>query len=83
VKREAGIGTIAVGLILDPAHAERILQAGEADIVAIGREALVNPSWPQMAEMALGRPMIEALDGWPHQYGWWLKFRERILDELR
>jgi len=83
VKRAAGIGTIAVGLIVDPHHAERILQAGEADLIAIGREALVNPSWPQMAEVALGRPMIEALDDWPHQYGWWLKFRERILEGLR
>jgi 2,4-dienoyl-CoA reductase-like NADH-dependent reductase (Old Yellow Enzyme family) len=83
VKRETGIGTIAVGLILDPHHAERILRAGEADLIAIGREALVNPSWPQMAEVALGRPMGEALDDWPHQYGWWLKFRERILEGLR
>ena len=83
VKREAGIMTIAVGLIVDPRHAEQILQDGDADIIAIGREALVNPCWPQQAEVALGRPMIDALDDWPHQYGWWLKFRERTLAELR
>jgi len=83
IRREAGIGTIAVGLIVDPHHAERILRNGEADIIAIGREALVNPCWPQMAEVALGRPMMEALDDWPHQYAWWLRFRERTLAELR
>jgi len=83
VRREAEIATIAVGLILDPHHAEQILQEGSADIIAIGREALVNPSWPQMAEVALGRPMVEALDGWPVQYAWWLKVRERILAQVR
>jgi 2,4-dienoyl-CoA reductase-like NADH-dependent reductase (Old Yellow Enzyme family) len=83
IRREAGIGTIAVGLIVEPEHAERVLRDGHADIVAIGREALVNPSWPKMAEVALGRPMMEALDDWPRQYGWWLKFRERTLAALR
>jgi 2,4-dienoyl-CoA reductase-like NADH-dependent reductase (Old Yellow Enzyme family) len=83
VRRETGMATIAVGLIVDPHHAERILQNGEADIIAIGREALVNPCWPQMAEIALGRPMMEALDDWPVQYAWWLKFRERTIAELR
>lgn len=83
IRREAGLATIAVGLIVDPDHAERILAEGDADLIAIGREALVNPSWPQMAEVALGRPMIEALNDWPRQYGWWLKFRERTLATMR
>ena len=83
VRREAGIKTIGVGLILDPHHAEQILQDGGCDIIAIGREALVNPCWPQMAEVALGRPTIQALDHWPVQYGWWLKHRERALQQIR
>ncbi|MFK7944623.1 MAG: NADH:flavin oxidoreductase/NADH oxidase [Paracoccaceae bacterium] len=83
IKRETEMATIAVGLILDPHHAEQILQAGEADIIAIGREALVNPMWPLHAEAALGRPMVDALDDWPKQYGWWLKFRERTLEDMR
>ena len=83
IRRETGMATIGVGLILDPHHAEEILQSGDCDIIAIGREALVNPCWPQMAETALGRPQMEAYDDWPRQYGWWLKFRERTLAELR
>lgn len=83
VRREAGIGTIAVGLILDPHHAEDILRQGQADLIAIGREALVNPSWPQMAEIALGRDSLDALADWPRPYGWWLAIRENQLREIR
>ena len=83
VKREAGVLSIAVGLIVDPNHAEHILKSGDADIVAIGREALVNPCWPQMAEIALGRRPADAMDDWLIQYGWWLKHRERSLEQVR
>ncbi|MEZ5852307.1 MAG: NADH:flavin oxidoreductase/NADH oxidase [Hyphomicrobiaceae bacterium] len=83
VRKEAELMSIAVGLILDPHHAEDILQRGDADIVAIGREALVNPVWPQMAEIALGRKPSDAMDDWPVQYGWWLKHRERALEQVR
>lgn len=83
VRREAGIKTMAVGLIVEPAHAEEILQNEQADLIAIAREALANPCWPQMAEVALGRPMVEALDDWTVQYGWWLKLRERTIADIR
>lgn len=82
VRREAGIKSLAVGLIIDPKHAEEILQSGGADLVAIAREALVNPCWPQMAEIALGRSPSDAMDDWTIQYGWWLKHRERSLDQI-
>jgi 2,4-dienoyl-CoA reductase-like NADH-dependent reductase (Old Yellow Enzyme family) len=59
------------------------VQTGKADLVAIGREALVNPSWPQMAEIALGRAPSDAMDDWPVQYGWWLKHREAALAQVR
>ncbi len=83
VRREAGIMSMAVGLIVEPKFAESILQKGQADLVAIAREALVNPCWPQMAEIALGRKAVEAMDDWPVQYGWWLKHREWTLERLR
>jgi len=83
VRREAGIKSMAVGLIVDPFVAEDILQKGQADLIAIAREALVNPCWPQMAEIALGRKAADAMDDWPVQYGWWLKHRERTLEQIR
>ncbi|MDX2155395.1 MAG: NADH:flavin oxidoreductase/NADH oxidase [Hyphomicrobiaceae bacterium] len=83
VRKEAGVMSMAVGLILDPHHADDILQKGRADLIAIGREALVNPSWPQMAEIALGRKPADAMDDWPVQYGWWLKHRETSLEQVR
>jgi 2,4-dienoyl-CoA reductase-like NADH-dependent reductase (Old Yellow Enzyme family) len=83
VRHEAGIKSMAVGLIVDPFFAEDILQKGQADLIAIAREALVNPCWPQMAEIALGRKASDAMDDWPLQYGWWLKHRERSIAQIR
>lgn len=83
VRREANIMSMAVGLIVDPFRAEDILQKGQADLIAIAREALANPCWPQMAEIALGREAIDAMDDWPVQYGWWLKLRERSIAQIR
>jgi 2,4-dienoyl-CoA reductase-like NADH-dependent reductase (Old Yellow Enzyme family) len=78
VRRETGMKTMTVGLILEPEHAERILQSGQADLIAIGREALHNPNWPLHAEIALG---AEAnYESWPTQYGWWLEKRRLVLD---
>ena len=50
VRRDAGVKTMAVGLILEPAQADAILEAGQADLIAIGREALYDPSWALHAE---------------------------------
>jgi len=83
VRHEAGIKSMAVGLIVDPFFAEGILQKEQADLIAIAREALVNPCWPQMAEIALGRKASDAMDDWPVQYGWWLKHRERAIAQIR
>jgi 2,4-dienoyl-CoA reductase-like NADH-dependent reductase (Old Yellow Enzyme family) len=83
VRREADIKSMAVGLIVDPFVAEDILQKGKADLIAIAREALVNPCWPQMAEISLGRKASDAMDDWPVQYGWWLKHRERSIAQIR
>ncbi len=80
VRREAGIRTMAVGLILTPQQAEEALQAGRADLIAIGREALHDPNWPLHAAQALGAdPEFER---WPVQYGWWLARREGLLRKL-
>src|SRR5690606_1798013 len=52
--REAGIKTMAVGLIVEPGDAEAIVANGDADLVAFARTALANPNWPLHAKAALG-----------------------------
>lgn len=76
IRREAGIPTIAVGLITEPAHAESILNEGKADVIAIGRQALQEPNWPLNAALALG--VDKGFERWPAQYGWWLARRAGI-----
>ncbi len=77
VRRESGLKTMAVGLILTPRQAEEALQAGRADLIAVGREALFNPNWPLHAALELGGDPEFAC--WPQQYGWWLTRREASL----
>ncbi|MFM1987679.1 MAG: hypothetical protein RJA99_636 [Pseudomonadota bacterium] len=78
VKREAGLATIAVGLITTPEQAEAVIAEEQADLVAIGRQALVEPNWPLQAAFALGDDRDWAR--WPAQYGWWLARRGGIED---
>jgi 2,4-dienoyl-CoA reductase-like NADH-dependent reductase (Old Yellow Enzyme family) len=82
IRKQADIATIAVGLILHPQQAEDILAQGQADLVAIGREALFDPNWPQHAQLALGAHGNEVFESWPKQYGWWLERREPGLRRL-
>jgi 2,4-dienoyl-CoA reductase-like NADH-dependent reductase (Old Yellow Enzyme family) len=80
VRKDAGVMTMAVGLILTPLQAEEALQAGRADLIAIGREALFDPNWPLHAAAALGADPEFAR--WPQQYGWWLTRRDSLLKKL-
>jgi 2,4-dienoyl-CoA reductase-like NADH-dependent reductase (Old Yellow Enzyme family) len=75
VRRNAGIRTMAVGLIRDARHAEDILRNDHADLVALGREMLWNPNWPLHAAEQLDAPDHWAR--WPVQFGWWLQRRAR------
>jgi len=77
IRKETGLRTMAVGLILTPQQAEEALQAGRADLIAVGREALYDPNWPLHAALALGADPEFAM--WPEQYGWWLTRREALL----
>lgn len=54
VKQAVGIPVIGVGLITEPEQAETILQAGYADLVALGRKMLYDPRWPWHAAEKLG-----------------------------
>ena len=49
VKRAVDVPVIVVGSIHDPADAERILQEGSADWIAMGRPLLADPELPDKA----------------------------------
>lgn len=77
IRREAKIPTIAVGLIREPRQAEDVLRAGDADLIALGRELLVNPNWAAQAALSLlGR---DGWREWPDMFRWWLERRDRQL----
>jgi 2,4-dienoyl-CoA reductase-like NADH-dependent reductase (Old Yellow Enzyme family) len=82
IRKEAGIATIAVGLIVGGPQAEQILQNGEADLIAVARQALYDPYWPRHAARELNADGGAYAD-WPQQYGWWLDKREPTLRRLR
>ena len=54
IRRETGVPTAAVGLIVHAEQAEQIIAEGSADLVAIARELIMNPNWPIDAAQKLG-----------------------------
>ena len=63
VRNEAGIPTIAVGMITEPAQADQLIRTGQADLVMLARQFLREPYWPLLAAHALGHEIQ-----WPVQY---------------
>jgi 2,4-dienoyl-CoA reductase-like NADH-dependent reductase (Old Yellow Enzyme family) len=63
IRREAGVRTGAVGMIVDPAQADQIIRSSQADVVFLARQFLRDPYWPLKAARALGHNMQ-----WPAQY---------------
>jgi anthraniloyl-CoA monooxygenase len=64
VRNEAGIATIAVGAISEADHVNSIIAAGRADLCAVARPHLANPSWTLMESAKIGYPDV----AWPKQY---------------
>ncbi|HEX7082368.1 MAG TPA: NADH:flavin oxidoreductase/NADH oxidase [Gammaproteobacteria bacterium] len=54
VKAAVKIPVVAVGLIVDFDHAESILVAGDADLIALARAMLYDPRWPWHAAAHFG-----------------------------
>ncbi len=75
IRTEAGVPTIAVGLIVHADQAEAILRNGQADMVALGRELLYNPNWPIDAAQKLGDDPGFAVA--PLQHGFYLERRAK------
>jgi 2,4-dienoyl-CoA reductase-like NADH-dependent reductase (Old Yellow Enzyme family) len=64
IRRATGIVTMAVGLITEPEHADAIVAAGDADMVALARAFLRDPRWPWRAAAALGGTVMGAPPYW-------------------
>ncbi|GAA4752797.1 bifunctional salicylyl-CoA 5-hydroxylase/oxidoreductase [Sphingomonas daechungensis] len=54
LRNEARLATMAVGNIYEPDHANSILAAGRADLVALARPHLIDPFWTLRAAAQLG-----------------------------
>jgi 2,4-dienoyl-CoA reductase-like NADH-dependent reductase (Old Yellow Enzyme family) len=78
VRAEAGIPTVAVGLIVDARQAEAIVAGGSADLVAIAREAQDDPNFALHA----ARELTAGYDVYPVQAGPRLAARDRLLGAL-
>lgn len=73
IRRGAQVPTMAVGLIVDPAQANAVIAEGRADLVAMGRQLLAEPSFPYRAAIALGHP--DPYSVLPEAYSFFLRRR--------
>jgi 2,4-dienoyl-CoA reductase-like NADH-dependent reductase (Old Yellow Enzyme family) len=63
IRHGASIATAAVGFITEAKQADDIVRHGQADVVLLGRQMLVDPYWPAHAAKALGQKITP-----PNQY---------------
>ena len=63
IRNEGRLATMAVGNIYEPDHANSILAAGRADLVALARPHLANPNFTMIAAARYGVPLVA-----PKQY---------------
>lgn len=78
VRKEVGIASMAVGIILEAQQAEAILQNGQADLIAIGRQSQFNPNIAHHWAHDLG--INRKFEDWTPEYGWWLEKRVRTME---
>ena len=79
IRNEVGIATMAVGNITDADQLNAILAAGRADLVALGRPHLSDPSWTLHAAAQLGY----AQASWPVQYLPGKQQLERLIERAK
>lgn len=77
IRKEAGVKTMAVGVIISGKQAEAILQEGRADLVAVGREMMYDPFWCLKAAEELGCDPDASM--WPDNYAWAIRRRAEIM----
>ncbi len=74
IREEAGVPTMAVGLITEGEQAERILQNGQADLIAMARELMWYADWPAHMARKLG---VDDHRFMPEGYAHRLQLRDR------
>ena len=80
IRKSCDMSSMAVGFLWNPEVCEKIIQDGEADMIALAREVLDDPNWPLHARAMLGADQNHA--AWPIEAGWWLMKRDRLLSKL-
>jgi 2,4-dienoyl-CoA reductase-like NADH-dependent reductase (Old Yellow Enzyme family) len=80
IRHDAGIMSMAVGLIVHADQAEAILQKGQADLIALAREVLYNPNWPMDAAQKLG--IDKRFELVPPPYSYWLSKRAATVPDM-
>ncbi|WP_432827294.1 NADH:flavin oxidoreductase/NADH oxidase [Dactylosporangium sp. CA-092794] len=74
IRSRTGVRTMAVGYIVHATQAQAVIERGQADLVALGRELLHNPNWPIDAARKLGVPDPYAQA--PRRIAYWLRKRD-------
>lgn len=64
IRAATGMVTTSVGLITEAQQAESILQAGDADLIALARAFLYQPRWGWQAAAALGGTVQSSPQYW-------------------
>src|SRR5450432_2229162 len=78
VRKEADIATMAVGIILEAQQAEAILEQGQADLIAVGRQSQYDPNIAHHWAHDLG--INRRFEDWSPEFGWWLEKRIKTLE---
>ena len=78
VRKDANVASMAVGIILEARQAEAILQNGQADLIAVGRQSQFNPNIAQ--HWAHDLELNRRFEDWIPEYGWWLEKRIRTIE---
>ena len=74
IRRAADIPTMAVGLIVEANQANAIIESGQADLVAMGRQLLDDPNFVFHAARELNHP--NPFSVLPESYGFFLERRK-------
>lgn len=74
IRAEAGVATMAVGLITEAQQANQVIEDGAADLVALGRALLDDPSFAYHAALELHMP--DAHELLPQSHGFFLARRQ-------